>query len=212
MASPSWKLFPGARFTEVQQREVVQQSDVTILAVKPQVAAGSDGRAQAHFRRASCSSPSQPGVTLEKDLRLASAHGARRAGHAEYADAGRCRRERLRGRTECHRGRSRAGAIAFSRRQARRGPWRKIRSIPSPRFRVAGRPTSFHFMDALIRGAVAQGLPEQLAKDLTLQTVLGSAQLASGSPAHAARTRHASEEPARHHARRLRRSSRRTTR
>src|SRR6202042_1211314 len=40
----------------------------------------------------------------------------------------------------------------------------------------------FHFMDALIRGATALGLPPELAKDLTLQTVLGSAKLASQSP------------------------------
>jgi len=40
----------------------------------------------------------------------------------------------------------------------------------------------FHFMDAMIRGAVALGLPEPLARDLTLQTVLGSAQLAAQSP------------------------------
>jgi len=40
----------------------------------------------------------------------------------------------------------------------------------------------FHFMDALIRGAVALGLPEPLARELTLQTVLGSARLAAPSP------------------------------
>jgi len=40
----------------------------------------------------------------------------------------------------------------------------------------------FHFLEALVRGAVALGLPEQLARDLALQTVLGSAQLAAQSP------------------------------
>jgi pyrroline-5-carboxylate reductase len=40
----------------------------------------------------------------------------------------------------------------------------------------------FHFTDALIRGAVALGLPEELARDLAIQTVLGSAQLAAQSP------------------------------
>jgi pyrroline-5-carboxylate reductase len=39
----------------------------------------------------------------------------------------------------------------------------------------------FHFIEALIRGAVALGLPEPLARDLALQTVLGSAQLAAQS-------------------------------
>jgi pyrroline-5-carboxylate reductase len=40
----------------------------------------------------------------------------------------------------------------------------------------------FHFIDALLRGAIALGLPEELARALTLQTVLGSAQLAAQSP------------------------------
>ncbi len=40
----------------------------------------------------------------------------------------------------------------------------------------------FHFIDALFRGALALGLPEELARALTLQTVLGSAQLAAQSP------------------------------
>lgn len=40
----------------------------------------------------------------------------------------------------------------------------------------------FHFIDALIRAAVALGLTEELARDLAIQTVLGSAQLAAQSP------------------------------
>lgn len=40
----------------------------------------------------------------------------------------------------------------------------------------------FHFLDALIRAAVNLGLPEKLARELALQTVLGSAQLAAQSP------------------------------
>ncbi len=39
----------------------------------------------------------------------------------------------------------------------------------------------FHFLDALASGAVALGLPEEFAKDLAIQTVLGSAQLAAES-------------------------------
>jgi pyrroline-5-carboxylate reductase len=39
----------------------------------------------------------------------------------------------------------------------------------------------FHFIDALAKGGVALGLPEKLAHDLALQTVLGSAELATGS-------------------------------
>jgi pyrroline-5-carboxylate reductase len=40
----------------------------------------------------------------------------------------------------------------------------------------------FHFIDALLRGGIALGLPEELARGLALQTVLGSAQLAAESP------------------------------
>jgi len=40
----------------------------------------------------------------------------------------------------------------------------------------------FHFLDALIRGATALGLDEKLARELAVQTVLGSAELAAQSP------------------------------
>jgi pyrroline-5-carboxylate reductase len=40
----------------------------------------------------------------------------------------------------------------------------------------------FHFLDALVRGASALGLDENLARELALQTVLGSATLAAQSP------------------------------
>jgi len=39
----------------------------------------------------------------------------------------------------------------------------------------------FHFIDALLQGGLALGLPEELARALALQTVLGSAQLAAQS-------------------------------
>jgi pyrroline-5-carboxylate reductase len=40
----------------------------------------------------------------------------------------------------------------------------------------------FHFIEALVQGALQLGLPEALARDLARQTVLGSAQLAAQSP------------------------------
>lgn len=40
----------------------------------------------------------------------------------------------------------------------------------------------FHFIDALMRAAVPLGLEEKLARELALQTVLGSAELAAQSP------------------------------
>jgi pyrroline-5-carboxylate reductase len=39
----------------------------------------------------------------------------------------------------------------------------------------------FHFLDALVRGAAALGLEEKLARELAVQTVLGSAELAAQS-------------------------------
>jgi len=39
----------------------------------------------------------------------------------------------------------------------------------------------FHFIDALMRGGIALGLSEQLARDLAIQTVAGSGQLAAQS-------------------------------
>ena len=39
----------------------------------------------------------------------------------------------------------------------------------------------FHFIDALVQGGTALGLSEKLARDLAIQTVLGSAQLAAQS-------------------------------
>lgn len=40
----------------------------------------------------------------------------------------------------------------------------------------------FHFLDALTRAAIPLGLDEKLARELALQTVLGSAELAAQSP------------------------------
>jgi len=39
----------------------------------------------------------------------------------------------------------------------------------------------FHFIDAMIRGGVALGLPEHLSRELAIQTAIGSAQLAADS-------------------------------
>jgi len=176
---PFLEAFPGSRFTE-SNSEVVQQSDVTILAVKPQVlpeamAALKDVSAGKLFLSIAA------GVTLEKICGWlpATARGVRAmpntpmqvgAGASVYAGGPNVTESDL---ALVHRILSAAGKA---------WPVEENQIDTVTALSGSGPAYVFHFMDALIRGAVAQGLPEQLAKDLTLQTVLGSAQLASGSP------------------------------
>ena len=61
------------------------------------------------------------------------------------------------------------------------GRWTKSQINAVTALSGSGPAYVFHFIDALIRGGAALGLPEELAKELALQTVLGSAQLAAQS-------------------------------
>ncbi len=171
--------FPGSRFTE-SNSDVVKQSDITILAVKPQVlpdamAALGDVASGKLFLSIAA------GVTLEqiRGWLPASARVVRAmpntpmqvgAGASVYAGGPNVTEADL---EVVHRILSAAGKA---------WPVEESQIDTVTALSGSGPAYVFHFMDALIRGAVAQGLPEQLARDLTLQTVLGSAQLASGSP------------------------------
>jgi pyrroline-5-carboxylate reductase len=171
--------FPGSRWT-ASNNEVVQASDLTILAVKPQVLAD----AMAAPKEISSNKlflSIAAGVTLEKICGWL--HPTARvvrampntpmqvgAGASVYAGGPNVTEADL---ILVHRILSAAG-------KAWRVEENQIDTITA--LSGSGPAYVFHFLDALIRGAVALGLPEDLAKDLTIQTVLGSSQLAAQSP------------------------------
>jgi pyrroline-5-carboxylate reductase len=176
---PFVDLLPGARWT-ARNDDVVRQSDLTLLAVKPQVLA----EAMSAVREISAGKlflSIAAGVTLEKIRGWL--HPTARVvrampntpmqvgeGASVYAGAPNVTEADL---ALVHRILSAAG-------RAWRVEENQIDTITA--LSGSGPAYVFHFMDALIRGAVALGLPEKLARELTLQTVLGSARLAAQSP------------------------------
>jgi pyrroline-5-carboxylate reductase len=176
---PFLNQFPGARWTS-KNEEVVLASELTILAVKPQVlpdalAALRDVSAGKLFLSIAA------GVTLDK-IR-GSLHPTARVvrampntpmqvgeGASVYAGGPDVTQADL----------ALVQRILSSAGKAWPVEERQIDAVTA--LSGSGPAYVFHFMDALIRGAVALGLPEELAKNLTLQTVFGSAKLASESP------------------------------
>jgi pyrroline-5-carboxylate reductase len=176
---PFLELLPGARWI-ARNDDVVRQSDLTILAVKPQVlpeAMSALGEISAGKLFLSIAA----GVTIEKIRGWL--HPTARVvrampntpmqigtGASVYASGPNVTEADL---ALVHRVLSSAG-------RAWRVEENQIDTITA--LSGSGPAYVFHFTDALIRGAVALGLPEELAKDLAIQTVLGSAQLAAQSP------------------------------
>jgi pyrroline-5-carboxylate reductase len=176
---PFLALLPGARWT-ASNSEVVRSSDLTILAVKPQVLP----EALSALREISAGKlflSIAAGVTLAKICGWL--HPTARvvrampntpmqvgAGASVYVGGPHVTEVDL---DLVHRILSAAG-------KAWRVEEKQIDTVTA--LSGSGPAYVFHFMDALIRGAVALGLPEDLAKDLTIQTVLGSSQLAAQSP------------------------------
>jgi pyrroline-5-carboxylate reductase len=176
---PFLELLPGARWT-ASNEDVVRQSDLTILAVKPQVLSEAlSGLKEISAGKLFLSIAA--GVTLEKIC--GSLHPSARvvrampntpmqvgAGASVYAGGPKVTDADL---ALVHRILSAAGkAWPVEEKQ--------IDAITA--LSGSGPAYVFHFMDALIRGAAALGLPQDLAKELTIQTVLGSSQLAAQSP------------------------------
>lgn len=176
---PFLDLFPGSRWT-ADNAEVVRSSDLTILAVKPQVLP----EAMQSLREVSAGRlflSIAAGTPLEK-IRGWLAPSARvvRAmpntpmqigrGASVYAGDNQVTAEDY---ELIHRVLASAGKA-----------WRVEESQIDAVTALSGSGPAyvFHFIDALLRGGIALGLPEELARDLALQTVLGSAQLAAQSP------------------------------
>jgi pyrroline-5-carboxylate reductase len=175
---PFLDLLPGSRWTE-SNHEVVSQSELTIIAVKPQVI----GEAMSTLREASAGKlflSIAAGVTIAKIRGWL--HPTARvirsmpntpmqigAGASVYAA----------GKDATEADLALANRVLSSAGRAWQVDESQIDTVTA--LSGSGPAYVFHFLDALIRGAVALGLPEPLAKDLAIQTVLGSAQLASQS-------------------------------
>src|SRR5476649_1942148 len=176
---PFLDLLPGTRWT-ADNDDVVRQSDLTILAVKPQVLP----EAMSALKEISAGKlflSIAAGVTIEKIRGWL--HPTARVvrampntpmqiglGASAYAGAPNATVADL----------ALADRVLSSAGRAWLVDENQIDTITA--LSGSGPAYVFHFLDALIRGAVALGLPEKLAKDLAIQTVLGSAQLAAQSP------------------------------
>jgi pyrroline-5-carboxylate reductase len=175
---PFLDLLPGAQWT-ADNLDVVHKSNPVILAIKPQVFP----EAMPSLREASAGKlflSLAAGITMEKirgwlhptarivrtmpntpmqiGLGASVYAGAPNVTEADYALALR---------------------ILSSAGKAWRVEENRIDAVTA--LSGSGPAYVFHFIDALIRAAVALGLPEELARELALQTVLGSARLASES-------------------------------
>ena len=171
-------LLPGARWTPGND-EVIRQSDLIILAVKPQVLPDAlSGLREISADRLFLSIVA--GVTIAKIAGWL--HPAARiirampnmpmqigAGASVYAGGPHATAADL----------ALAESVLASAGRAWPGEESQIDAVTA--LSGSGPAYVFHFLDALERGAMALGLPEKLARDLALQTVLGSAQLAAQS-------------------------------
>ena len=176
---PFLDAFPGARWTS-ENFEVLVESDLTILAIKPQVIS------EALVKLEDVSAGKllisiAAGVTIEK-LRGFLHPTARviRAmpntpmqiglGASVYAGGPNVSETDLK----------LAESVLVCSGQAWRVEENQIDAVTA--LSGSGPAYVFHFIDALVRGGVALGLTEELSRHLAIQTVLGSAQLAADSP------------------------------
>jgi pyrroline-5-carboxylate reductase len=176
---PFVDLLPGSRWTSSNE-EVVRRSDLTILAVKPQVLS----EAMSALREISAGKlflSIAAGVTIDKIRGWL--HPAARVvrampntpmqiglGASVYAGAPNVTKDDL----------ALVDRVLASAGKAWPIDESQIDTVTA--LSGSGPAYVFHFTDALMRGAAKLGLPEDLARHLALQTVLGSAQLAAQSP------------------------------
>jgi len=175
---PFLDLFPGSRWT-AGNADVVRASDLTIIAVKPQVIAD----AMSTLREISAGKlflSIAAGVTIEKIRGWL--HPTARvirsmpntpmqigAGASVYAGGPNATGADL----------ALAERVLSSAGKAWRVEESQIDTVTA--LSGSGPAYVFHFIEALIRGGVDLGLSEKLSRDLAIQTVVGSAQLAAQS-------------------------------
>jgi len=176
---PFLDLLPGARWT-ADNAEVVRQSDLIILAIKPQVFP----EAMPALREVSAEKlflSLAAGMTLEKITGWL--HPTARVvrsmpntpmqigtGASVYAGGPKVTEDDL---ALIHRVLSSAG-------KAWRVEEKQIDAVTA--LSGSGPAYVFHFIEALTQGGIKLGLPEKLAQELAVQTVFGSAKLAAQSP------------------------------
>ena len=176
---PFLDLLPGSRWTP-HNNDVVRESDLVILAVKPQVMPEAMS-ALAEISAGKLFLSIAAGVTIER-IRGWLHPTARvvRAMPNTPMQIGRGASVYAGGPTATDADLALADRVLSSAGRAWRVDEKQIDTVTA--LSGSGPAYVFHFTDALIRGAVALGLPEELAKNLAIQTVLGSAQLAAQSP------------------------------
>jgi len=175
---PYLDAFPGARWT-ASNEEVVRQSDLTVLAIKPQVFI----KAISDLLEVSSGKlflSLMAGITLEQICE--GLHPTARVvrsmpntpmqigtGASVYACGPNVTKDDL----------ALVNRVLSSAGKAWPVEEEQINAVTA--LSGSGPAYVFHFIDALIRGGIEVGLPEKLSRDLAMQTVLGSAQLAAQS-------------------------------
>jgi pyrroline-5-carboxylate reductase len=176
---PFLDLLPGARWTP-DNCDVFRASDIIILAVKPQHLA----EALADLKECSAGKlilSIAAGVTIEKlrGLLHPTARVVRSmpnmllqigAGASAYAGGPNATEADL----------ALAERVLAASGKAWRVEEKQLDAVTA--LSGSGPAYIFHFIEALTRGGVDLGLPETLARNLAIQTALGSAQLAAQSP------------------------------
>lgn len=171
--------FPGSRWTP-DNAQVVRESDLTLLAIKPQVLAEALDPLKA-VSEGKLILSIMAGVTIEK-LRECLHPSARvvRAmpntpmqiglGASAYAGAINVTTEDF----------ALVERVLTSSGKAWRVAEDQLDAVTA--LSGSGPAYVFHFIEALTRGGAAVGLPPELARNLAMHTVHGSAQLAAQSP------------------------------
>jgi pyrroline-5-carboxylate reductase len=176
---PFLDVFPGSRWT-ASNEEVVRQSDLTILAIKPQIFP----EAVPALREISAGKlflSLMAAITL--DQICGGLHPTARVvrsmpntpmqigiGASVYAGGPNVTLDDL----------ALVNRVLSSAGKAWQVEEEQINAVTA--LSGSGPAYVFHFIDALIRAGVQVGLNEKLSRDLAIQTVVGSAQLAAQSP------------------------------